>query len=1162
LTVIAASPVPSRSARSALTSYDLAAALTQAEGRIFLTGLQALVRLPIMQRLADRRRGWATAGLISGYRGSPLGGYDQQLWRAKALLDGHDVRFHPGLNEDLAATHLWGAQMLTAFGPAKVDGVFGFWYGKGPGVDRTGDVFRNANILGASAKGGVVAFVGDDHGAQSSMFPHQTDGIFQSVQMPILQPANVEELIALGLAGIALSRYSGLWVAMKTITEVVESAGTVDVATLAQAFQTPTDALPVHGLNWDPLLAWPQHRNELERRLVEERLPAAQRWAMHNQLDRVVARPAAARLGLVTVGKAHYDAVEAVRLLRLENHVAIYKVAMSWPLATPGVLAFARDLDAVIVVEEKRGFVESQIKDAAFNLPADQRPSVFGKSGPGGAPLLRQTLELSPLDVARAVFVVADALGGDLPAGLQVRLADLECRARPPQRGATDVRRPYFCAGCPHNRSTRSPDGSIAGGGIGCHVMALAQPDLRTSTFSQMGGEGAQWIGAAPFSQTGHIFQNLGDGTYQHSGILAVRAAVAAKANITFKVLFNDAVAMTGGQPAEGSPTPVAIVKQLLAEGVARVALVSDAPERWTALAPPAVDLHHRDDFDAVQRDLRQTAGVTAIVYDQVCASEKRRRAKKQPTPTTKRLYINPAVCEGCGDCSIQSNCIAIEPLATERGVKRAINQSACNTDFSCVRGFCPSFVEIEGAVLAKPATAVGGAAGATDLPVPTRAAIGDEPYNVYIAGIGGLGVLTLGAILGVAAHLDGLAVRVLDFTGLAQKNGAVVSQVRIARHADNILTSRVPPQSVDVLIGADLVVSAAPDALMKLCAQRSVAIVNDVIAPTADFVANRDAVVDRAALERDLRAHAKSVELFPAHAIVAKLFGETTVLNTFLLGFAWQKGKIPLSLAALRRSIELNGAIVQANLSAFEAGRAAAIGALTQDAPSPSSSVDEEIAACANHLRAYQDDAYAQHFLRVVERGAEAERRCTGAMGALTLQAAQSLRKLMAYKDEYEVARLYAAPDFRQGLARQFSSNQKLSVWLAPPLISGIDPSTNRPRKRKFGPWIFVVFRLLAALKPLRRSRFDPFGWTAERREERRMRETFQAQLLDIAVALTPELLSNALRIASWPMDVRGFGVVRRTAIDRAQPEMIERLSDRANESPDAAVVHSRVQA
>jgi indolepyruvate ferredoxin oxidoreductase len=1151
--------------------FDLRDLHTRESGRTFMTGVQALVRLPLMQRRLDRRAGLNTAGLVSGYRGSPLGAYDQQLSRVGKLLEAHDIVFQPGLNEDLAATALWGAQMHAAFGRTRADGVFGIWYGKGPGVDRAGDVFRNANILGASALGGVLAVAGDDHAAQSSMFPHQTDGIFQSVSIPILQPATVSEILSLGLTGFALSRFSGLWVGMKTIAEVVESAAAFELPDPYPQFQRPVDfAVPAHGLNWDSRVAWPAQRVELERRLIEERLPAALAWARANRLDRLVVGGRGG-LGVVTVGKAHQDLMQAFANIGLDDAdlrrlgVGVYKVAMSWPLEPTGLQSFAEGRPELLVVEEKRDLVEAQIRNSLYHLPADARPRVVGKRDDHNAPLLPETFELDPLMVVRAVIRRLTACGaGD---GLAERLQTLEARvgARAPTN--FPVRKPYFCSGCPHNTSTRVPDGSIAGGGIGCHVMALSMPERRTSTFSQMGGEGAQWIGAAPFSETGHIFQNLGDGTYQHSGLLAVRAAVAASTNITFKILYNDAVAMTGGQKTDGVIDPARVTRQLLAEGVARVALVSEGPEAWrnSPLLPAGVEVHPRDNLDAVQQDLRNAPGVTAIVYEQTCAAEKRRRRKKAELPQTpRRLFINERVCEGCGDCSIQSNCIAVEPLETEFGRKRKINQNSCNADLSCVKGFCPSFVEIDGARLRKPDAnrlEIIQAERLLTLPAPAALTV-DGDYNIVVAGVGGAGVLTIGALLGVAAYFDGKASTVLDFTGLAQKNGAVFSQIRLAAQPTDIPAARIGPADADLLLAGDLVAATHVETLSRLSAARTHAVVNIEDAPTADVVRQRDMALPMSQMlasvqGRSLEGRTRALR---ASRIAQGLFGDAVAANVLLLGFAWQSGLLPLSEAALLRALEVNGAAVEVNKRAFVWGRLAAVDledvervAGLEPARPVALSLDEIVEKRAQDLREYQNLAYAARFRELVDAARRAGVRAGDHDERFATAVADSAYRLMAYKDEYEVARLYSRAEFKAALSSQFQNVDRVSVWLAPPILSRPDPTTGRPKKRKFGPWIFGVFAVLARLKILRGTIFDPFGRTEERRTERRLAEIYASLIAGLSSEMTSERLEGAIALARAPQEIRGFGPVKAFAIKQAVAQIdhlraaLEQASDRA---------------
>ncbi|WP_342113368.1 indolepyruvate ferredoxin oxidoreductase family protein [Pseudoduganella sp. OTU4001] len=1123
---------------------------------MFLSGIQALVQLPMLQRRRDRAAGLNTAGLVSGYRGSPLGAYDQQLWKASKQLAEHDIVFQPGLNEDLAATALWGAQMHKAYGDTKVDGVFGIWYGKGPGVDRTGDVFRTANIIGTSALGGVLAVSGDDHAAQSSMYPHQTDGIFHAASIPVLQPANVREVMELGLAGIAMSRYCGLWVGLKTIAEVIETAATVTLDALP-TWRTPELVLPVHGLNWDARLAWPAQRAELERRLIEERLPAARAWARANGIDRTIIAAPQRRFGIITVGKAHQDFMQALDDMQLSRDdlaamgISLYKVAMSWPLETDGATAFAAGHEEVLVIEEKRANVESQLKDALYGMAV--RPRITGKSDGDGAVLLPEISEFTPLIVARAV---ARRFGEALPV-LRERLAALDAAAVPVPAAVIPVRAPYFCSGCPHNSSTKTPEGSIAGGGIGCHVMSLAQPELKTNTFSQMGGEGLQWVGAAPFSGTGHIFQNLGDGTYQHSGLLAIRAAVAAKTNITYKILYNDAVAMTGGQAAEGVIDPARITRQLHAEGVQRIVLVSDDPARWRSATDaglaPGTEIHDRSELDAVQRMLREVPGVTAIVYEQTCAAEKRRRRKRKAMPDPdRRVFINERVCEGCGDCSVQSNCISVEPLETAYGRKRKINQNACNKDFSCVKGFCPSFVDVEGPRLRKPETERLKAleaelSAALTLPqVPQL----DGPFNVVVAGIGGTGVLTTGAVLGGAAHVEGKASTVLDFTGLAQKNGAVVSQVRLAREAGQIGAVRIGQGAADLLLGADMVVAAAADNAARLSPSRSAAVLNLDETPTAQIVRQRDAIQPASLMRARIKQRClpERFHTIHANALAQALFGDTVVVHTLMLGFAWQHGLVPLSLEAILRTIELNGAAVPLNLSAFKWGRIAACnpGLLerVRSAPAPvqidALGLDELVATRVADLTAYQDAAYAERFRALVARAADAEQRVAPGRQDFARNVAISAYRLMAYKDEYEVARLYSSEEFRASLAAQFSDHGKLSLWLAPPLLSRIDPATGRPRKRKFGPWIFTAMRLLAGAKGLRGTAFDVFGYTEERRSERAMVAQFTQLVEQECARLDTARYEAALELARMPQEVRGYGPVKHQAMQEYQRKLL----------------------
>ncbi|MEM8985827.1 MAG: indolepyruvate ferredoxin oxidoreductase family protein [Pseudomonadota bacterium] len=1117
----------------------------------FLSGINALVRLPIIQRQRDKRLGLNTAGLISGYRGSPLGAYDLQLWRAKEELQKNDVLFQPGLNEDLAATALWGAQIHSAYGETKVDGVFGIWYGKGPGVDRCGDVFRNANIMGTSALGGVLAIGGDDHAAQSSIFPHQTDGIFQSVFMPVLQPANVQDILDFGLAGIALSRYCGLWVAMKTIAEVVEASATIIEPGVEPIHQTPDVELPPHGLNWDPSLIWPAYRAEYERRLLEERLPAVRSWIAANEINKTIYKPKRTRLCIVTVGKAHQDVMQALQDLGINGAVrevlgvGVYKVGMSWPLETSGLMNAFPGAEEYLVVEEKLPIVEDQLKAALYSNGA--RARITGKTDQAGRPLLKAAFEFTPHGVARAI-VARLQFFQDWNEETQSRIQRLKENTDnfDKNRGeviAFPVRKPFFCSGCPHNRSTKTPEGSIAGGGIGCHALAISHPDRATEIFCQMGGEGMQWVGAEAFSKTEHVFQNLGDGTYQHSGILAIRAALAAGTNITFKILYNDAVAMTGGQTAEGELSPDGVIRQLSAEGVSSIALVSDDPEKWRSQSSKVqgAEILHRDDLEELQKDYRTRPGVTAIVYEQTCAAEKRRRRKRGQFPDpAKRILINPRVCEGCGDCSKASNCIAVEPIETVYGRKRRVNQSSCNKDFSCTNGFCPSFVEVENPVLQKPDEEQINLIEEKvfkELPEPERAEL-DDVCNIYVAGIGGLGVLTLGAIIGAAAYFDGKHSSVLDFTGLAQKNGGVVSHVRLAPRNDMLAAARVPDYGADLLIAADALVAASAGNISKLDPMRTASIVDTHDAPTSDNVTERDFKIPSSMLRKRLKQKSKDNAFFSvdASALASDIFGNAIAGNILLLGYAWQKGLVPLTRQAIVDAVTKNGAAVEMNLRAFEWGRVVAERGDDLDDLLPGRAKEPERQPAvpssffATELERYQDKAYSRKYTELIEETASISQNLPG--GEEYLQAVtENAYKVMAYKDEYEVARHYSSAEFHDALKREFKSFDEVKVWLAPPALAFF--SDGVPRKRRFGGWILHVFKLLQHGKALRGTWFDPFGHTQERRTERALIDKYFETIRNINRQLSDKTMVAACEVASFPQDIRGYGHVKEQAIE-----------------------------
>jgi indolepyruvate ferredoxin oxidoreductase len=1129
-----------------LASVTLDDKYTLDSGRIYLSGIQALVRLPMMQRNRDRAQGLTTGGFISGYRGSPLGGYDYALWQARRHLAEHGIHFQPGLNEDLAATSVWGSQQVALFPGAKVQGAFGIWYGKGPGVDRSMDVFKHANAAGSARHGGVLCVAGDDHGCQSSTTAHQSEQNFLAAMIPVINPATVQEYLDLGILGFALSRFSGCWVGFKAIAETVESSASILADPDRVSIVLPQDfEMPPGGLN----IRWPDTPLEQERRLHGPKMEAVAAFARVNRFDRIVIDAPQPRLGIIATGKAYLDLRQALSELGLDEQraaalgIRVYKVGLAWPLEADGARRFAEGLEDVLVVEEKRGFIEDQLVRILYNLPADRRPSVVGKNDEHGAPLLASAGELGPTQVARAVMHRLTRLGADNPA-LRQRMARLDSFERLVEAPLAKTQRtPFFCSGCPHNTSTKVPDGSRALAGIGCHFMAQWVPARNTATFSHMGGEGAAWIGQAPFSGDSHIFQNLGDGTYQHSGLLAIRAAAAAGVNITYKILYNDAVAMTGGQPVDGHPTVASITRDVASAGARKIVVVTDEPDKYPVNAGFAADVEikHRDELDRVQRDLRAIPGLTVLVYDQTCAAEKRRRRKRglYPDPP-KRAFINDAVCEGCGDCSETSNCVSVKPLETEFGRKRTIDQSSCNKDFSCVNGFCPSFVTVHGGQLRTRDREA--AAYEHDplehLPLPAPRAIA-EPYGILVTGIGGTGVITVGALIGMAAHLEGKGCTVLDFTGLAQKNGAVMSHVRLAAAPEDLNSVRIAPGGADLLLGCDMVVAAAAPALSRIENGVTRAIINSDVQPTAAFVLNGDVDFEALTMQRALRAAAGdgNVEFVDATGLATALMGDSIATNLFMLGYAFQKGLVPLQLASLERAIELNGVAIEANKHTFNWGRLAAQDHASLETflrpphpaePPPAQGLPALVARRSAFLEEYQDAAYAQRYREFVAVTAEAEKTRVRGRGDLADAVARGLFKLMAYKDEYEVARLYTDGAFLAKLRQQFEGDFRLEFHLAPPLLADRDPDTGHLKKRAYGPWMLRAFAVLRRFKGLRGTALDPFGRTAERRMERRLITEYEAVVRELIAGLTPENHALAVEIARLPERMRGFGHVK----------------------------------
>ena len=1297
-----------------LADVDLDDKYVRPRGRVFLTGIQALVRLVLTQRRRDLAAGHDTAGYVSGYRGSPLGGLDQQMERAKAHLDRHHVVFQPGVNEDVAATACWGTQQAGLDGEGAYDGVFCLWYGKGPGVDRSGDVLRHANLAGTSKLGGVVALLGDDHACESSTTANHSEYAMVDASIPVFNPAGVQEILDYGLCAFALSRYAGCWTALKCVHDTVEAAASVEIDPERIGIVLPEDpAVPPEGLG----IRWPDTPQEQEVRLYEQKLEAVKAFSRANRLDRTVWDSDRAWLGVATTGKSYLDVRQAFEDLGIDKAAArrlgvrLYKVAMPFPLEPEGARRFAEGLDTIVVVEEKRPLIETHLKDVLYGTP--NAPRIAGKRDEDGRPLFPSAGRLDTNHIAVEIgrrLLAREGAGEDAGAGegdddaarasalaeppvpspsaasaiphsgiakrphqqspvtqdsapaiprnppatldnapaiphggiakrppqrspvtpdsasaiprnppaaldsapaiphggiakrphqrspLAARVAELEAILGGGDRDPAPMERtPYFCPGCPHNTSTRVPEGSRALAGIGCHYLAQFM-DRSTARYTHMGGEGASWIGESKFSKRGHVFQNIGDGTYFHSGLLSIRAAIAADVNVTFKILYNDAVAMTGGQAVDGALTVPVITRQMQAEGARRIVVVTDEPEKYGArsgLAPGAT-VHHRRELDAVQRTLRTIAGVTVLVYDQTCAAEKRRRRKRGKFPDPPmRAFINPAVCEGCGDCGVKSNCVAVVPVETEFGRKRAIDQSSCNKDFSCVEGFCPSFVTVRGGRLRKGAGVSRDGAPLPALPEPSVPDL-DRPCEIIVTGVGGTGVITIGALLGMAAHLESKGCSVLDQTGLAQKGGAVVSHIRIAARPDDVTTTRIANGAADLVLGCDMVVTAGADTRATMRAGKTAVVVNTQETMTGDFTRDADLLFPADALMRGIEraAGARQVDRVDATRIATALTGDAIATNLFMLGYAWQKGRIPLSRAAIERAVEINGVAVEMNQSAFDWGRRTAadrdaverravpgaaagieVAPPIEGGSSPAHSpeavpgiavapprgretLESLIERRAAFLAEYQDAAYADRYRAFVERAREAERSRAKGMRGLAEAVARGHFKLLAYKDEYEVARLHCAPEFRRKLEAAFEGDWSLEFHLAPPLFARRDPTTGAPRKSRYGPWMMRVFAMLARCKGLRGTAFDPFGYTRERRRERALIDRYERTVAALLDGLDHSNHALAIEIASLPERIRGFGHVKAKSIEEAQhreAELLERFMA-ADEPPDAA--------
>jgi indolepyruvate ferredoxin oxidoreductase len=1110
--------------------YDLS------KDRVFISGTQAIVRLALMQQALDRRAGLNTAGFISGYRGSPLGGLDQQLWRAGELLEASDIVFQPGLNEDLAATAVWGSQQAELRGEGRYDGVFGIWYGKGPGVDRSGDALRHANFDGTSPNGGVIALMGDDHTCESSTTAHQSEFAFVDALMPILNPAGVQEIVDYGLIGWALSRFAGVWVGIKCVKDNIEATGSINVSLDRLKLALPDVAAPPGGLH----IRSGRSALEKEELLHCWRRPAVLAFLRENGLDRIaMAGGPSPRLGVVSLGKSWLDTLGALDLLGIDEKraadlgVRLYKIAAPWPLEPSGVERFAEGLETILVVEEKRSLVETQLKEQLYGRAS--APTIIGKCDERNETLLPSWGALDATQIARIIArrILAYAEDSEIAARLK-QLEHVEAVVK-----GTDnvgVRVPHFCAGCPHNTSTQVPEGSRAYAGIGCHYMALWM-DRRTEGFTHMGAEGANWVGEAPFSSRDHVFANLGDGTYAHSGALAIRAAAAAGVNITYKILYNDAVALTGGQPVEGPITVDEVARQVAAEGAKRIALVTDDPHKYPSGTawPVGLTIHHRSQLADVQEELRGVKGLSILIYDQTCAAEKRRRRKRglYPDPD-KRVVINSLVCEGCGDCGVKSNCVAIQPLETEFGRKRTIDQSSCNKDFSCLEGFCPSFVTVHGGRLKK-----GASVASSHLPAVAEPALPplDRTKAILITGVGGTGVVTVGAILGMAAHLDGRGVGIIDMAGLAQKGGAVTTHMRIAPQAGDVHAIRIAAEEADTVLACDIVVAGSKSALTAIRPGETQVFVNSHETFPGDFTREADFSLPTRRLEQALeeRSGAGRTHFVEAQRLATALTGDAIATNMLMVGFAWQQGGLPVSRQSILEAIRLNGVEPEVNAAAFEWGRRAAVdlesveraAGVTAGAEEPQS-LSDIVSRRVAFLTAYQNARYGERYRARVERVATIERRLMGGGTTVATEVAHALFKLMAVKDEYEVARLYTDGSFVRQLEAQFDSWDWLQFHLAPPLFARHDRRTGHLKKQRFGPWVMSAFRMLARLRILRWTVLNPFRHTAERRLERRLLKEYEADLDVIEAKLSVDNSEAALALAAYPLRIRGFGHVK----------------------------------
>jgi indolepyruvate ferredoxin oxidoreductase len=1098
---------------------------TQETGSVYLTGIQALVRLPMDQMRADRLAGLKTGAFISGYEGSPLGGYDMALQRTGSLLRDLDVHFWPGLNEDLAATAVFGSQIYEVMGQSQYDGVLGIWYGKGPGVDRSGDIFRHANLSGSPGKSAALVLAGDDHACKSSSIPHQSDFSLMNAAIPVLFPGNTQEILDLGRLAIAMSRYSGAWCGLKLLTQVCDGGGTAVVdpdrfgVVLPEGYEKRTE----------PRLLIP-YTSAIEPEANRRRLQAAREFARQNKVNHWFGAREGARIGIATAGKYFYDLMQALRDLGIGRGdlerlgIRIAKFGMTFPIEPEFARDFARGLPKIFVIEEKRSFLEMLLRDTLYNLT--ERPVVIGKEDESGAPLLPAAGEMDPDVIARAVV-------GQLPAdsGVRQRLASLEVLSERPKELVAPVpyRPPNFCSGCPHNRSTLLLEGQIAGGGIGCHGMSamLGERNRGYVYCTHMGGEGVPWIAAHHFVDTPHIFQNQGDGTYFHSGQLAIQSCIAAGVNITFKILYNGHVAMTGGQAATGAIPIPDLTRKLAAEGVKKIIVLAEDVTRYldgVELAKNA-DVRDRNEIEGALAELAQVQGVSVMIYDQQCAAEKRRMRSRGKLPEpVKRLVIHQEVCEGCGDCVKQSNCMSLHPVETELGQKIQIHQSSCNKDYSCALGDCPSFLTVdiaEGTGLKKRKLPV---LPETEVPAPRDPVVAGDGYRILMPGIGGTGVVTINAVLATAAILDGRHALTLDQTGLAQKGGAVVSHLVISDTPIE-MAARTNTGNADLILGFDLLVAANAENLKTATASRTAAVLNTTHVPTGAEIRSRKVLAGPERLLDLVREHTRHGRNVYADAtrLAEGLFGTHMTANLFLTGLALQAGLLPVSVQALEQAIRLNGVEVERNLQVLLWGRKYYVDAafvesqLRGDTKAERKPLDR-----VAELRAYQNDSYAREYEQFV---ASVRQRAP----ELAPTVDRYLYKLMAYKDEYEVARLLTKPEIEREIREQWESPQGVSYNLHPPLLR----SFGMKKKLHLGPWFRTPLRVLAALRRVRGTPLDVFGYLPHRRMERGLIGWYR-DLVEQVIAgpRTADTAALVMEIVSLPDRIRGYEEIKERSV------------------------------